>query len=860
MPSLRVRSTWLVVSGVTVLCALLGWATDAWYGRLLYERERSSVTVQAESAARTLEQEIARRIALLAGLRAFAASYEGDRARLDAELPVFGTGLITGLRGVRALQLVHDGRIARTWPLVSNERAVGLNLYEHPDPVVGRDVRRAMTSRRLTITGPVTLVQGGSGLLVRQATHAGGNAYPDLVSIILDVHAILADAGIAADTTADRFRAPFALRDANRTLVAGSPSSLTAPVTVAVRLGDGEWTLDRAPVNGWGSYARGERRLLRVSALLISLLLVGVASMLAGRQARLSLAVLERTRALQAANHELAREVEERRAAVRTLDERAEELRLALTAGHMGIWAWDVEDARIRWDDGVAALFGVDPAGSPLTVEAYLALLAPDDRARLRERVNASLECGDTFQIEHRILRPDGSECSLYATAELQRDAATGRRRLLGVIMDVTTRSRLEEQLRQAQKMEAVGTLAGGVAHDFNNLLTAILGFARLADDALLDATHTDASTAGLHATVRDDLSELIRAGDRAALLTAQLLAFSRRQVVQMLPVDVNAVVAELDRMLSRLLDERITLQTRADTAGSVVRADPGQLSQVVLNLVVNARDALPAGGAIVVATRRHDIGPTDALVASGLTVGPWIELSVSDNGTGMSADVRARVFEPFFTTKPTGQGTGLGLSTVYGIVEAAGGRIFVDSEVGLGTTVRVFWPALPFVESVPTTAPDERALSRGGERVLVVEDEAGVRRLVREILERRGYEVETAEQGREALAILKADAQADAQADATGAVQADAERARRIALVLSDVVMPEMGGLELAAIMREEFPHVPVLLMSGYPAADARGSAPDLPILSKPFAPNELLLQVRTLIDDAPARLSVAG
>ncbi len=833
MPSLPARSTSLVVCVVAVACGWLGWATDAWYGRLLFERERSTVTVQAENAARALEQEVARRIALLSGWRAFAESYNGDRERLEQDLPVFASGLITGLSGVRALQFVHEGIITASWPLANNERALGFNLSSHPNPAVGADVDRALRTKQLAITGPIELVQGGSGLVVRLATSLPAGSYPELATIILDVPTILADAGLHGSASSQR----ITVRDRAGDLVAGSEAQLVDPVSALVSLGDGNWTLYAVPTAGWGGAAvRREQRLLRASALVIAALLMGLAAVLAGRQARLSDAVLERTRALQAANHDLALEVDERQSAVRTLRERAEQLRLALAAGRMGVWGWDLDSGQIHWDDGVAEVFGQENAESPAAADAVLALLSATERAEVVQQVAATVDTGVPLQVELRVRGSDGAERTVLSTAELQRDPATGGKRLLGVIMDVTTRTRLEQQLHHAQKMDAVGTLAGGIAHDFNNLLTAILGFARLAHETIDRASSLDAQALE---GVRDDLSELIRAGDRAALLTAQLLAFSRQQVVQSIPVDVNGVVEELKRMLSRLLDERITLITEPATAPAVVRGDPGQLSQVLLNLVVNARDAMPEGGTITVSTARHVLdggSPANGVVANEEIVdGDWVELRVSDTGSGMSGEVQSRMFEPFFTTKPTGQGTGLGLSTVYGIVSAVGGRILVESREGAGTTIRVLWPAITDGSVVATHSDEHRIAVRGGETILVVEDEPGVRRLVSEILKRYGHHVLLAANGAEALEVLASNA------------------ADPIALVISDVVMPEMGGLALLAQMRSLHPNVPMLLMSGYPASSVDEPQVEIPILTKPFAPRDLLARVRALIDVAP-------
>lgn len=836
----RPLSTPLVLLLVTIACLGLGALVDTWYERLLIDREQATVRATAADAARSIERELGRRVALLAGLRAFVESHADDADRLTRDFPVFASGLLTGLKGVRALQLVQDGRIVATWPVDGNEAVLGYNLYEHPDPRVPADVRRAIASRELVMTGPIEILQGGTGLLVRLAVREG--AEPELVNVILDVPALLADAGL--DATGES--AAYQLRDGRGLRIAGAREPLDAPVISAVDVEDGQWQLLTTPTGGWGAALQRERTLLRVSMALIGALLVGMAALLNGRQARLVRAVNERTLALRDANADLAREVEERRLAERATRERAEELRVALGAGQMGVWGWDIVTGRIVWDAGVGQLYGVGRV-HPESYDAYLALLDPEDRAALHEAVQATLTRGAPFHVQHRVLTADGSVRWLFATAELELDATGRPARLLGVVMDVTARVELEHQLRQAQKMEAVGTLAGGIAHDFNNLLTAILGFARLAEESLgqalrppPDETTGSSSSRDLRSAVQEaatDLGELIRAGDRAALLTAQLLAFSRQQVVRPVVLDVNAVVSELERLLARLLDERIVLRLDLTSDPVFVRADAGQLSQVVLNLVVNARDALARGGHIVVSTRRHEAGSFARPAV--LDEGVWTEIRVHDDGVGIPESVQDRIFDPFFTTKATGKGTGLGLSTVYGIVTQAGGHVLVESAEGRGTTMRVFLPAVAASADTRTPARGARAVRGGRETILVVEDEPGVRRLVSDILQRAGHVVRTAADGVEALALLDAER-----------VGPPERSESPVALVVSDVVMPEMGGIELCAALRERRPGLPVLLMSGYPASQAGAPEADVPFLTKPFTPADLLAEVRALLD----------
>lgn len=315
----------------------------------------------------------------------------------------------------------------------------------------------------------------------------------------------------------------------------------------------------------------------------------------------------------------------------------------------------------------------------------------------------------------------------------------------------------MEEQLLHSRKMEAVGTLAGGIAHDFNNLLTAMMGFAQLADQQASTLMHDEAPLAmrnGLR-ELRTELIEILRAGERASMLTSQLLTFSRRQKVTPTEVDVNVAVHDIKRMLQRLIGERLTLNTSTVERPLPVMVDAGQLAQVLVNLVVNARNAMPMGGLVQVTTDLLDLRAPGEGLYTGVPAGAWAVLTVQDSGSGMSPNMLARVCEPFYTTKAMGDGTGLGMSTVYGIVQQAGGRVLVDSAIGVGTTVRVLFPRLAaspikIVAAAPTVAdPPVSAL------ILVVEDEPALRRLVAEILSRRGYRVRVAANGIDALEVL---------------------------------------------------------------------------------------------------------
>ncbi len=380
-----------------------------------------------------------------------------------------------------------------------------------------------------------------------------------------------------------------------------------------------------------------------------------------------------------------------------------------------------------------------------------------------------------------------------------------------------------EERLRQSHKLEAMGRLAGGIAHDFNNLLTAIIGYSDLALRRLHD-----------NDPLRRNIDEIKKASNRAASLTHQLLAFSRKQVLQPKVLDLNEVVANMDAMLRRVIGEDIDLVTVLEPQLGHVRADPGQIEQVIMNLVINSRDAMPRGGKLTIKTGNVELDQAYSRSHASVRTGPYVMLAVSDTGTGMDPETQAHIFEPFFTTKEQGKGTGLGLATVYGIVKQSGGNIWVYSEVGRGTTFKIYLP--PVAETVQSLKPAGTLAEpeRGWETVLLVEDEGAVRNLIHGVLEMNGYTVLQADSGIEAIRICE-------------------EYEGPIHLLITDVVMPQMGGRDLAERLEASHPEMRVLYMSGYTddAIVHHGVLDEgVAFLEKPFTPDSLARKAREVLD----------
>jgi PAS domain S-box-containing protein len=519
-------------------------------------------------------------------------------------------------------------------------------------------------------------------------------------------------------------------------------------------------------------------------------------------------------------------DVTERKTAERALRESQERLRVALEATGLGPWDWDLRTNVTEFSPEWKRQLGYEPHEILNQYEEWESRLHPQDRERVLEALRAYLDGRQPeYAVEFRMRHKDGSYRWIYTRGVALRDGSGKLTHMLGCHLDITARKHLEEQFRQAQKMEAVGQLAGGVAHDFNNLLTVISGNSEM----LLSELPPNESWQEL-------ISEVREAGQRAAMLTRQLLAFSRQTVLEPEVLDLNDVVRENEKMLRRLIGEDVQLKAVLDPALAPVKVDAGQIGQVIMNLVINARDAMPTGGNVIIETRNVTLDEASTAMDPEAKPGRYVMLAVSDTGVGMTPDVQARVFEPFFTTKGAGKGTGLGLATVYGIVKQSGASISVSSEPGRGTTFKIRFPVAETPGSTGESVAHVATVALGTETILLVEDEAAVRSIVGRVLRRAGYTVLEASRGTEAVRLA-------------------GTYAGTIHLLITDVVMPEMGGRELVDRLAPLRSELKVLYLSGYTQdATIRHGVlqAEVAFLPKPFTIAALTNKVRQVLDEA--------
>ncbi len=483
------------------------------------------------------------------------------------------------------------------------------------------------------------------------------------------------------------------------------------------------------------------------------------------------------------------REAEQRRRkreAEDALNETRERMRFILEAVDVGVWESDLRAGTMRWSDVLERLHGLEPGTFGGTFEDFLAAIHADDRQQVADRIQQALRERTGSRLTYRAVRPDGTVRWLSGVGQLLLDERGEPRGAVGVQMDVTQQQLAEEQLRQVQKMESIGNLAGAIAHDFNNLLTIIGGYADLS-----------AAAAPPESPIVEYLEAVRAAVTSATALTGRLLAFSRKQVVRPEAIDLNEMLAGFSKLLVRLIEESVRIDIVTAKRMPRVLIDPGQLEQILLNLVANARDAMPHGGTITISTGQVHL-VHDAARRKGVAPGRYVTLAIRDTGMGMAPSVQAQIFEPFFTTKPRGQGTGLGLPTVYGIVTGHGGTLDVHSVEGTGTTFTLYLPAVSDGGASTGASEETRAGVQGHETILVVEDNSPLRRLTVRMLERYGYTVLEADRFSRARALCS-------------------DHHGPIAVAVLDVIMPDGSGPEVADWLATAHPETRVIFVSGY-------------------------------------------
>jgi PAS domain S-box-containing protein len=747
------------------------------YRRELARDERRAVEARTAGLANALSVAVSHRMALLNGLRAFIEVNWG-RPAFQQDFTAYARRLQGSIEGIRTVQWVSDGVIRQTWPAASNERAAGYDLRSDGRPFIREDYDRAERSAGIIISGPTELVQGGMGVIARMSARDSTGALLAVAAVVLDVLPLLSEAGLAGDSTLR-----LALRSADHGTIFGDSLVLRdRPVMVPVPLPEGEWLIAATPPGAWG--AAGTSGVVAVRAVLV--LLVGLSG-------AVGWLVSSRARARARADYEHERRLGEEKFS-----------RLFALSPDGALVVRQADGLVLAANEGVEMVLGHPVDG--LVSQALPEHPLWEDPGDWLAALTATRDEGGVRNLPIRFRTAGGQlRRGLFSARPIEID---GEPCLLVLIRDVTEQKLLEEQLAHAQKLEAVGRLAGGVAHDFNNLITVITGYTDLLRQSLDEADPRQA-----------DATEILRASSRAAGLTQQLLAFARRQLVQPRILDLNLLVANVTGLLERLLGEQVKIRLELAPEPAIVEVDPGQFEQLLMNLAVNARDAMPQGGRLAIRTRQ---------------TAEEVVLEVEDDGHGMAADVRTQMFEPFYTTKPPGKGTGLGLATVYGIVQQSGGRIAVASEVGEGARFTI---TLPRSRAQPAAAlpPELHAvLVRGSERILVVEDDDQVRRLAERALGAAGYQVVSASAGEEALALVRS-------------------AAEPFQLLITDLVMPGWNGQEVAARFRALVPGAPVLMISGYTddAATREGLlTAGQSFLPKPFTPAELAGRVRDLLE----------
>ncbi len=769
----------------------VGVLLSMWWGYGHAERE------QIELETRITTDQVRRRLEAWIGTRTsviehIAAHWHDEYADQPDEYRTMAEDLIDLYPGFQALNWVDGEWIIRVIvPSKTNEPALGVDLHDHDSPGVVEALMRATQHSEVAATPAIDLLQGGVGFATYRMVVAEGGRPDGFINGVFRLD-MLVDACLPEPSLRESFR--FCLYDpTNRLVYSHNPYDGPEPwsfgVDAGLQIADGVWQLRVAPA--------AVRTASREAQVVRSLVIAGL--VLAAVLALLLRALIGRHRALR-----------ESEAKYRLLVEN--QIDMVVKVDPVGRFLF-VSPSYCR-------LFGKNE--SELIGREFMSLVHEEDRSGTARAMEDLFRPPYTAYLEQRAMTATGWRWLAWAdTAVLDDDGEVEA--IIGIGRDITERKALEEQLRQSHKMQAVGQLAGGVAHDFNNILQTILG-------------HLDFALAqsGEGSELQQELNEVQKSAEKAGSLTRQLLAFSRQQVLEPADLKLDSVVERMMNILRRVISENITVQCHLAPDARTIHADPRQVEQVLLNLCVNARDALPEGGRITITTRNEDLDERFCAGHPWLRPGGYAVLEVEDDGVGMDHETREQIFEPFFTTKGLGSGTGLGLATVYTIVEQHKGMIVVDSAIGAGTTIRVFWPTVDRDPRANDVAGVREMPPRGSETILLAEDDLGVCNLAERILTSGGYTVLTAHDGEEAVRLFEA-------------------HEDEIDLVLVDVIMPGLDGAQVRDRVHARKPGLKVLFSTGYSGTEVGnrvGSGGQIEMLAKPYRADTLLKRVRKILD----------
>lgn len=811
----------IVVAAAVFCIALVASAALIW--RMEQQRlqvARSGVSSLAGSHAHALQISIERALSAAYSLAALVRQGNGTVTDFNST----ATRMLPFYPGASALELAPGGVISAAVPLAENQKAIGFDLLK--DPVQKKEALMARDTGKLTLAGPLNLYQGGFGAVGRLPVfledRKGESYFWGFTIVVLRFPEALAPARLTQLLAQGYHYELWRLHPetGRRQVIAASSSApLPEPVDHHLELPNGVWSLSVAPAGGWGD-AQGLMTKICLG-LLFSLVLASVARLLIelkDHKQGLEAVVAQRTA-------ELEQDITNRRLTEKALLASEEKYRSLFEESQDMIFISTYDGRHLDMNPAGVSRLGYSSKEELLRVAVKDIYLYPEHRAYFLDCLERD---GYIYDFETQLRRRDGRELHVSITATTIRDDTGNPFLVRGIIRDISEHRKLEEQLRQSQKMESIGTLAGGVAHDFNNILTAITGYGYL---ALMKMEPENPH--------RQSIENMLTAADRAAYLTQGLLTFSRTQMSNKKRIDLNELMLKAEGLLRRLIGEDIEFLTSLYKSPVMVSADPNQFEQVLMNLATNARDAMPRGGRLAVAAGLTQLDEVTARRLGDGKPGAYGTLSVSDSGSGMTEEIRQRIFEPFFTTKEVGKGTGLGLAIIYGIVKQHDGFIEVSSEPGKGTTFIIYLPADGSGEREQKEAQEEASPARGTETILLAEDDETLRTLTKTVLEEFGYEVITAVDGEDAVTKF-------------------AENKDRLHLLLTDLIMPKKSGKEVYDQVRQLRPGIKVIFVSGYSPDIVRDRASfekEATIVYKPISPRELLKKVRSVLDEGSPR-----